>query len=375
MNKKEIAEIKKNFKSDNGYFTTDNILTAFVDAEKNIVYKDVHSTYTMTVEDRDIYDETLLKILNTNIGKNINEFEFPNEAYAEDKAQKILYHAVKGELKDDSANTAFLNNIVGNFIYSGPYTIISAYCTYNVRRFSNDDEYNDDMDELYRFIITAICPADTGDDGFVFDSDNKEVIKKLNTELIISKAPSDGFIFPVFDNRSSDINHVMVYTKSKAKPNISMVENVLQCNYTMSADLEKSNFQNLLKTVVDDDLNYSFINSVNDRIKDIINENRDDTDVTTINANTIADICSDFGLADERVKMIAPVYEKLCGDMELTAYNVIDNKTTINTEGIKISVGSADTDKIRTAVIDGKKCIIIDVDEPTIEVNGLPVNL
>ena len=65
MNKKEIAEIKKNFKSDSGYFTTDNILTAFIDAEKNIVYKDVHSTYTMTVEDRDIYDETLLKILNT----------------------------------------------------------------------------------------------------------------------------------------------------------------------------------------------------------------------------------------------------------------------------------------------------------------------
>lgn len=375
MNKKEITEIKKNFTSDNGYFTTDSILTAFIDAEKNIVYKDVHSTYTMTVEDRDIYDETLLKVLSTNIGKNINEFEFPNGAYEEDKAQKILYHLVKGELKDDNANEAFLNHVVSNFVYSGPYTIISAYCTYNVRQFSNDDEYNDDMDELYRFIITAICPADTGDDGFVFDSDNKEVIKKLNTELIISKAPSDGFIFPVFDNRSSDINHVMVYTKSKAKPNISMVENVMQCNYTMSADLEKSNFQNLLKTVVDEDLNYSFINSVNDKIKDMINQNRDDTDVTTINAETIADICSDFGLSEERVDMIAPVYEKLCGDMELTAYNVIDNKTTINTEGIKISVGSADTDKIRTAVIDGRKCIIIDVDEPTIEVNGLPVNL
>ena len=376
MNKKEITEIKKSFKSDNGYFTTDRILTAFVDAEKNILYNNTHSTYTMTVEDRDIYDETLLKVLNTNIGKNFNEFAFPDSAYKENQPQSILYNIVKGELKDTEANTAYVEHIANNLLYTGPYTIITAFCVYNVRKTNSNDEFNEDNeDELYKFIITAICPADTGDDGFIFDSDNKEIIKKLNTELVINKAPSDGFIFPVFNNRSSDINYVGIYSKSKAKPNVSMIENVMQCNYIMSADLEKTTFQNLLKTVVDEDLNYSFINSINDKIKDIINVNRDETEVTTINATVIADICSDFGLAEERVNMIAPVYEKLCGDMELTAYNIVDNKTTINTDGIKISVGSMDTDKIRTAVINGRKCIIIDVDEPTIEVNGLSVNL
>ena len=376
MNKKEITELKKSFKSDNGYFTMDRILTAFVDAEKNILYNNTHSTYTMTVEDRDIYDETLLKILNTNIGKNFKEFAFPNSAYEEGQPQNILYNVVKGELTDTEYNNTYIEHIVNNLMYTGPYTIITAFCVYNVRKKNSNDEFNEnDEDELYKFILTAICPADTGDDGFIFDSNNKEIIKKLNTELIINKAPSDGFIFPVFSNRSSDINYVGIYSKSKAKPNISMIDDVMSCTFTTTSDVEKNNFQTILKTVVDEDLNYNFINSVNDKIKNIIDQNRDETEAATINSNKLEDIFSECGLNQDRVNMVKPVYEKLCGDTELTAYNLVDYKTTVDIDGIKISVGSMDTDKIRTAVIDGRRCLIIDIDDPTVEINGLPVTL
>lgn len=376
MNKKEITELKKSLKSDNGYFTMDRILTAFVDAEKNILYNNTHSTYTMTVEDRDIYDETLLKILNTNIGKNFKEFAFPNSAYEEGQSQNILYNVVKGELKDTEYNNTYIEHIVNNLMYAGPYTIITAFCVYNVRKKNSNDEFNEDgEDELYKFILTAICPADTGDDGFIFDSNNKEIIKKLNTELIINKAPSDGFIFPVFNNRSSDINYVGIYSKSKAKPNISMIENVMSCTFTTTSDVEKNNFQTILKTVVDEDLNYNFINNVNDKIKDIIDQNRDETEAATIDSNKLEDIFSECGLNQDRVNMVKPVYEKLCGDNELTAYNLVDYKTTVDIDGIKVNIKSYDTDKVRTSVIDGRRCLIIDIDDPTVEINGLPVTL
>ena len=39
MNKKEINEIKKNFSDDCGFFTVNHVVTAFVDAEKNIKCK------------------------------------------------------------------------------------------------------------------------------------------------------------------------------------------------------------------------------------------------------------------------------------------------------------------------------------------------
>ena len=203
----------------------------------------------------------------------------------------------------------------------------------------------------------------------------KTPLEKLNTELIINKAPSDGFIFPVFNNRSSDINYVGIYSKSKAKPNISMIENVMSCTFTTTSDVEKNNFQTILKTVVDEDLNYNFINNVNDKIKDIIDQNRDETEAVTIDSNKLEDIFSACGLNQDRVNMVKPVYEKLCGDTELTAYNLVDYKTTVDIDGIKVNIKSYDTDKVRTSVIDGRRCLIIDIDDPTVEINGLPVTL
>ena len=42
---------------------------------------------------------------------------------------------------------------------------------------------------------------------------------------------------------------------------------------------------------------------------------------------------------------------------------------------IEQDVKSYDTDKVRTSVIDGRRCLIIDIDDPTVEINGLPVTL
>ena len=63
----------------------ERILTAFVDAEKNLRYQNINSCLTMSVEEHDVYDETLKKVLNTNVGKSFVEYEFPNEAYDEGK--------------------------------------------------------------------------------------------------------------------------------------------------------------------------------------------------------------------------------------------------------------------------------------------------
>ena len=71
MNKKETAEIKKNFSDKSGFFIMERVLTAFIDAEKNLRYHNVSSCLTMPVEEHDVYDETLKKVLNTNVGKAI----------------------------------------------------------------------------------------------------------------------------------------------------------------------------------------------------------------------------------------------------------------------------------------------------------------
>jgi len=376
MNKKETAEIKKNFSDKSGFFIMERVLTAFIDAEKSVRYHNVNSCLTMPVEEHDVYDETLKKVLNTNVGKSFNEYEFPNEAYDEGQPQYILYNLLKSELKDEIACEEFLNHIANNIAYEGPFAVLTAYCVYTIRKKDKNDEFAEEgEDEIYRYLLTAICPVNTSSDGFVFDSFNNEITKKINTELIISKAPSDGFLYPVFSNRSSDINHVMVYTKNVKNPNISVVENILGCTFVMSADNEKSSFQSILKNVVGDDLDYMVIKSVNEKIKEVVDDNKDETDKVVIDNTTIKDILSDIGVPEERVQMVEPVYEKICGSAPLTAANLVETKTVLTSPGITVNIKPDAADKVRTSVVDGRRCLLIDIDDPTIEINGLPVTL
>ena len=375
MNKKETSEIKKNFSDKSGFFIMEKILTAFVDAEKNVRYNNINSCLTMPVEEHDVYDETLKKVLNTNVGKSFIEYEFPNEAYDEGQPQNILYTLLKSELKDEAAAEDFVNHIANNIAYEGPFAIITAYCCYTIRKKDKNDEFADGEDEIYRYLLTAICPVNTSSDGFVFDSFNNEITKKLNTELIISKAPSDGFLYPVFSNRSTDVNHVMYYTKSATKPNISVVENVLGCTFVMSAENEKTSFQSILKSVAGDDLDYMLIKTVNEKIQEVVDSSKDDTDKAVIDNNVLKDILTDIGVPEERVQMVEPVYEKVCGNAPLTASNLVESKTVLSSPGITVNIKPSAAAKVRTSVVDGRRCLLIDIDDPTIEINGLPVTL
>jgi len=376
MNKKETAEIKKNFSDKNGFFIMEKVLTAFVDNEKNLRYNNTSSCITMEADEHELYENILKKVLNTNIGKTFTEYEFPNEAYEDGKAQDILYKLLKSELKDEEASDNFLNHIINNISYTGAFAVITAFCTYTIRKKDKLDELSEDnADELYKYLLTAICPVEVSSTGFVFDSFNNEIIHKIDTELFISKSPSDGFLYPVFSNRSSDINHIMYYSRKAGSPNISIIEDVLGCQFTMSADEEKTNFQNVLKTVAGDELDYTLINTVNEKIKESIEQNKNETDTYTIDSNKIHDIFKESGVSEERLKAFDKVYESSCGNVPLTASNLVETKTVMKTPGITVNISPSASDKIRTGIVNGKKCLLIDIDDPNIEINGLPVNM
>jgi len=375
MNKKETAEIKKNFSDKSGFFIIDKILIGFVDAEKNLRYHNINSCITMPAEEQSLCEETLKKVLNTGVGKNFIEYEFPTEAYEEGKPQELLYRLLKSGLKDEEVAVEFLSHVAQSMAHEGPYAVITAFCSYTIRRKNKNDEYSDVNDELFDYLLTAVCPVNTCGGGFIFNAENNEVEKKTYPDLKISHTPEHGFLFPTFSSRSTDINHVMYYTKSAAKPNVSIVEHVLGCNFVMSAENEKANFQNILRTVVNDDLDYMLIQTVNDKIQNIIEENRHETDVTQIDSQKLHEILSDIGVKNEKLEALETVYEQSCGKAALTATNLVENKTVMAFPGITLNIKPDFADKVRTSVIDGRRCILIDIDDPTIQINGLPVNL
>ncbi|MBQ7782468.1 MAG: DUF4317 family protein, partial [Oscillospiraceae bacterium] len=206
MNKKEVAEIKRSFSEGCGFFTLNRILYAYADAEKNVKFSEVRN-YAMLPEDEGaVVMETLKKTFSGSLGKNLNEYPFPNESYEEGGAQHTLYAAVKGKLEDEDANKALVSRIVENTDYASAYTIIVGHCTYSILVKDKNDENIGEGDSEYNFITVAICPVNTGDDGLFYDDEQQTIAKKSNTEMIIARAPQDGFFYPVFSDRSPDVN-------------------------------------------------------------------------------------------------------------------------------------------------------------------------
>ena len=143
----------------------------------------------------------------------------------------------------------------------------------------------------------------------------------------------------------------------------------------MSADNEKASFRSILKGVVGDDLDYMVIKTVNEKLQEVVDNNKDETDTAVIDNSGLKDILTEIGIPQERVEMTAPVYEKVCGNVPLTVSNLIENKTVLSTPGITVNIKPSAADKLRTSVVDGRRCLLIDIDDPTIEINGLPVTM
>lgn len=371
MNKKEIAEIKKIFSEECGLFTLGHVLYAYVDAEKNIKYSGSKSYHIMPEDEGAVVMETLKKTLGGSLGKNLNVYPFPNESYEEGGAQNVLYNALKSNFEDEEKNAAFINRIVENLECETAYAVIAGHCTYSIPVKNKNDEDLGDSDSEYNFIVAAICPVNTGDDGLFYDSMENVIAKKSNTEMIIARVPQDGFLYPVFSDRSPDVNSVMYYTRSPKKPNISIVEDVLDCTFHFTSEGEKERFREVLCDVCGDELDYTVITCINDTIKEIIDQNKNETEPPVVDCGRMRTILSDAGISEEKLQALDAVYSDRVGDTALTASNLVETKTTFAAAEITVNIGNDATEKVRTGTIQGRKCLIIDLDDPNVKINGI----
>ena len=376
MNKKEINEIKKNFSEECGFFTVGQVVQAFVDAEKNIKYKTNDLFAALPQDESELIMAILKKTLSGAYGRSLKEYAFPKDAYLEGGMQPFMYELMKSRLTDGEKVDAFLNAIVEKVQYVSTYAIFSASCTYSVLNKTKNDELTDDAESEYdyNFIITAICPVELRYDGLIFSDESNSIVKKNTADRII-EMPSDGFLFPIFSDRQPDINGVLVYSKNANKPNTSVVDDLLGCEFVMSYKNEKETFRSILNHVVGDELDYDLITTVNDKIGELVDRTAHETEPATIGKHELSTILWESGVSQEKLEHLPKVFENAMGEKPLTAVNLIERKTVLSTSSITVNIGRDAQDKVRCENIDGRRCLVIDLDDPEVSVNGMPTNV
>lgn len=376
MNKKEINEIKKNLDKDSGFFTINHVVTACVDAEKKIKCMTNQMNNLIAEDESELIVAYLKKILSGSIGKNLLEYHFPNDAYLEGGAQLFMNEVLRSKLTDEELVQKYIDRIIEKMEYLSTYTIFTAHCTYAVKNKNKnlDDDIGGDSNTNYNFIITAICPVNLRIDGLIYDEQANSIAKKETADRIVDP-PTDGFLFPLFSDRQSDINGVLYYTKNAKKPNSSIVEELLGCEYSMSGVSEKATFHAIMNNVCGDELDLKVINTVNSKIQDIIDRNAHETEIPTVNSKDISNILWESGISQQKLEHLPKVYETALGEKELTCANLVDKKTVLTVPGVTVNISKDGMERVHTQTVGGRKCLVIELDEDKMSVNGLETTL
>lgn len=213
MNKKEIAEIKKQFCAER--CTIDRICSCYVDGEKNIRTTMREAFLSMPEEEIFKYFNIFRKVLSGHLGKNLLNLEFPMEEEKTGGTQDFLLELNDSRLRDDALLDEFYQKMIENYFCPGNYYIILIHGTYDIPgKASDGSEMFDASEEVYEYLLGCICPVKLSKAGLAYQPQENRVENRIQDWVV--EEPLHGFLFPAFNDRQTDI-HGMLYSARKAE--------------------------------------------------------------------------------------------------------------------------------------------------------------
>lgn len=327
MNKKDILELKRRFKKDACTFT--RMCGCYVDADHNKVTK-IGETF-LNLEDEEFfkYLDITKKVLSGTLGNNLLELEFPLAEEAAGGRQQFLMGLRESKLKNDDLLDAFYDLVIDSYDYVGNYLILVFHDAYDVITKTTDNDKLDESEEVYEYLLCAICPVNLTKPGLGYLEDDNRIGPRIRDWVV--GAPDTGFVFPAFTDRSSDIHSVMFYTRDTKTPHSEFMESGLGCDSRLTATEKKLTFQSIVKDVIGEDdeeseaLYMDIQENINDMIEIPVEENAEPEPVI-LTANVIKNVLTDSGLTDEQTAVIESVYEETFGEDLPTAEFLVEPK-------------------------------------------------
>ena len=371
MNKKEIAEIKKQLTHDRS--TIDRIVGCYVDGNKEIKCKIKESFFSLPQEEELKYYELFKKALSGSIGNTLFTMEFPLEQEEQGGTQEFLLRLRDSKLKDDELVDEFFDKIIETYDYGENYYIVLIHQAYDVPgRASDGMEMEDASDTVFDYIQCVICPVSLSKAGLGYNMEANTMKERIRDWVV--EVPQTGFVFPAFNDRATDIHNVLYYSKNPKELHPEFIDNILGSNMIQSSQSQKESFETLILETLEDECEFEVIKNIHENIQEVIKMNEDNPDPVILTKDEIKQIFYDSGASDDKMEDFDLEYEACAGEnMAMFADNISSKRSfKIESPDVEIKVKPDRTDLIKTKVIDGQQCLVIVVDSH-IQVNGVDV--
>ena len=375
MNEKEIGEIRRHVRRDRSNMSA--IYGCYVNGNKEIVSSFRQSVGMMSENEAEKYFGVMKRTLSGTIGKNLIDICFHTNQVADSAEHKMLMELRQTGLQNDELRMEFYQKVIDSVSFDEGFLILIGCDSYDVP-FKGKDGQNqtDASDEVYRYLLCAICPVKQAKSNLRYVAEEKQFHDGGVSQVV--SAPEIGFLFPSFDNRSTNIYNALLYTHNTKVSHQNFADAIFRVETPKPAAEQKKSFECLLSNALGDECSLEAVQTVHDHLRQCIDMHKESkvADPLLISKEQVKSALKTSGISNEHVAKFSVDYDEAFGfEAELHPKNIIDNKRfEIKTPDVSIKVNPERSDLIETRVIGGVKYILICADE-NVEVNGVNIHI
>ena len=334
MNKKEVLELKRRFKKEAATFT--RVCGCYVDGNHNKVCKFGNTFLNLEEDEVYKYLEIANKALSGTIGNNLLELKFPIEEEEVGGRQHILMALRASKLEDENLLDTFYDLVIDTYDHAGNYLIVLFHDAYDVMSRTSDNNNLDESEEVYEYLICAICPVDLSKPGLGFLEEEHRIGPRVRDWVV--GAVDTAFLFPAFNDRSTDIHSTLFYTKNTKEPHSEFMANGLGCGIERTATEQKMAFHSIVRNVLGaedehtDDVLLDLQQNLSDMIDEYAETHDDDEDAFLLDKEVVTKLLADSDISEEKAAKIEKSVDEAFGEKPPAAENVIDFKALVQNE-------------------------------------------
>ena len=375
MNDREVSELRRRFRADKSNIT--KLQGCYVSDRGEILTRFSTSVALMLEDEKEKVLTVLKKALSGSVGKNLMEISFPTKQVMEGAEHRLLRDLKDSRLEDESFCDKLYEKIIKTVAMETNYLILLAYDAYDVPFKGKDGStFSEGSDQVFSYIVCSICPVKLSKSGLSFHMQEQE-FHNAKTDWIVS-APELGFLFPAFDDRSSNLYGALAYTRDPGNDHAEFVETVFGAQAPMPATVQKETFQTMLGSTLEEDCSLKLVQSVHAQFSDMIEEHKQskDREPLTVSKPELNHMLKTGGVPEEKIKAFSDRFDAEFGEhTDLRPKILVDSgKFRVETPDVKIQVAPDKRDLVETRILGGVKYILIRAEEG-VEVNGVSVEI
>ena len=208
-----------------------------------------------------------------------------------------------------------------------------AIITY--KKINSDNNKLDESEEVYEYLICAICPVDLSKPGLGYLEEEHRIGPRIRDWIV--GAVDTAFLFPAFNDRSTDIHATLFYTKNTKEPHSEFMANGLGCGVERTATEQKMAFHSIVRNVLgaEDEHTEEVLLDIQQNLSEMIDEyeeTHDEEDVFLLDKDVVSKLLTDSNISEEKASRIEKSVDEAFGEKPPVAEHVIDSKALLQNE-------------------------------------------